>query len=98
MSDVYRGVPSAYADFVGYDEVAHHSGLFAPTALDTLRRLDRSSHGSSTPSPKPPARITSSCCPTTARPRGRPSCSATTSRSRSSSTHSSPPGGHLRSR
>ena len=41
MSDVYRGVPSAYADFVGYDEVAHHSGLFAPTALDTLRRLDR---------------------------------------------------------
>jgi putative membrane protein len=38
---VYRGVPSAYADFVGYDEVAHHSGLFAPTALDTLRRLDR---------------------------------------------------------
>jgi uncharacterized membrane protein YvlD (DUF360 family) len=41
MSDVYRGVPSAYADFVGYDEVAHHSGIFAPTALDTLRRLDR---------------------------------------------------------
>lgn len=41
MSDVYRGVPSAYADFVGYDEVAHHSGLFAPTALDTLHRLDR---------------------------------------------------------
>jgi hypothetical protein len=41
MSDVYRGVPSAYADFVGYDEVAHHSGLFSPTALDTLRRLDR---------------------------------------------------------
>jgi uncharacterized membrane protein YvlD (DUF360 family) len=40
MSDVYRGVPSAYADFVGYDEVAHHSGLFASTALDTLRRLD----------------------------------------------------------
>jgi uncharacterized membrane protein YvlD (DUF360 family) len=40
MSDVYRGVPSAYADFVGYDEVAHHSGIFAPTALDTLHRLD----------------------------------------------------------
>ncbi len=40
VSDIYRGVPSAYADFVGYDEVAHHSGLFAPTALDTLWRLD----------------------------------------------------------
>ena len=41
MSDIYRGVPSAYADFVGYDEVAHHSGIAAPTALDTLDRLDR---------------------------------------------------------
>lgn len=40
MSDVYRGVPAAYADFVGYDEVAHHSGIAAPTALDTLGRLD----------------------------------------------------------
>jgi len=40
MSDLYRGVPSAYADFVGYDEVAHHSGIFAPSALDTLGRLD----------------------------------------------------------
>jgi uncharacterized membrane protein YvlD (DUF360 family) len=40
VSDVYRGVPAAYADFVGYDEVAHHSGISAPTALDTLGRLD----------------------------------------------------------
>jgi len=40
MSDVYRGVPVAYADFVGYDEVAHHSGISAGTALDTLERLD----------------------------------------------------------
>jgi uncharacterized membrane protein YvlD (DUF360 family) len=40
MSDIYRGVPVAYADFVGYDEVAHHSGIGAATALDTLGRLD----------------------------------------------------------
>lgn len=40
MSDIYRGVPVAYADFVGYDEVAHHSGISARTALDTLERLD----------------------------------------------------------
>jgi uncharacterized membrane protein YvlD (DUF360 family) len=40
MSDIYRGVPVAYADFVGYDEVAHHSGIGAATALDTLARLD----------------------------------------------------------
>jgi uncharacterized membrane protein YvlD (DUF360 family) len=41
MSDIYRGVPVAYADFVGYDEVAHHSGISASTALDTLKRLDQ---------------------------------------------------------
>ena len=36
VADVVRGVPSAYVDLVGYDEVAHHSGLAAPDALDTL--------------------------------------------------------------
>ena len=40
VADVVRGVPSAYVDLVGYDEVAHHSGLAAPDALDTLRRTD----------------------------------------------------------
>jgi putative membrane protein len=41
LGDIYRGVPSAYADFVGYDEVAHHSGISAPDALETLWRLDQ---------------------------------------------------------
>jgi uncharacterized membrane protein YvlD (DUF360 family) len=41
LSDIYRGVPAAYADFVGYDEVAHHSGISAPDALETLWRLDQ---------------------------------------------------------
>jgi uncharacterized membrane protein YvlD (DUF360 family) len=40
MSDVYRGVPVGYVDFVGYDEVAHHSGIAAPDALEVLLRLD----------------------------------------------------------
>ncbi len=40
VADVLRGVPSAYVDLVGYDEVAHHSGIEAPDALDTLRRTD----------------------------------------------------------
>ncbi len=40
VGDIYRGVPVAYVDFVGYDEVAHHSGIAAPDALDVLRRLD----------------------------------------------------------
>ena len=33
-------MPTAYVDLVGYDEVAHHSGIGAPDALDTLRRTD----------------------------------------------------------
>ncbi|MCP3856474.1 MAG: phage holin family protein [Actinomycetia bacterium] len=41
LSDIYRGVPAAYADLVGYDEVAHHSGISAPDALETLWRLDQ---------------------------------------------------------
>jgi len=40
IADIIRGVPSAYVDLVGYDEVAHHSGIAAPEALDTLHRTD----------------------------------------------------------
>lgn len=40
VADVLRGVPSAYVDFVGYDEVAHHSGIRSRDALDTLSRTD----------------------------------------------------------
>jgi uncharacterized membrane protein YvlD (DUF360 family) len=41
IGDIYRGVPAAYVDFVGYDEVAHHSGIAAPDAMETLFRLDQ---------------------------------------------------------
>ena len=41
IGDVFRGVPSAYATYVSYDEVAHHSGIRAPDALAILERLDR---------------------------------------------------------
>ncbi|MGI9603729.1 MAG: phage holin family protein [Acidimicrobiales bacterium] len=40
IGDIERGVPSAYVDLVGYDEVAHHSGIAAPESLDTLARTD----------------------------------------------------------
>jgi uncharacterized membrane protein YvlD (DUF360 family) len=40
VADLARGVPTAYVDLVGYDEVAHHSGIEAPDALDTLARID----------------------------------------------------------
>jgi uncharacterized membrane protein YvlD (DUF360 family) len=40
LADIQRGVPVAYVDLVGYDEVAHHSGISAPESLDMLRRID----------------------------------------------------------
>lgn len=41
IGDMFGAVPSAYATFVGYDEVAHHSGVESADALDVLRKLDR---------------------------------------------------------
>lgn len=41
VGDMYEGVPVSYATFVGYDEVAHHSGVERRDALDVLRRLDQ---------------------------------------------------------
>ena len=32
---------SAYATFVGYDEVAHHSGVESDDAFDILHKLDK---------------------------------------------------------
>lgn len=40
IGDVYAGLPSVYVTFVGYDEVAHHSGVERPDAIDTLHKLD----------------------------------------------------------
>jgi hypothetical protein len=36
--DIIRGVPAIYTTFVGYDEVAHHSG---PWTQDALSQFDR---------------------------------------------------------
>jgi len=41
MADIVEGVAVSYATFVGYDEVAHHSGIRAPDALAVLDRHDR---------------------------------------------------------
>lgn len=40
-ADIVEGVPVSYATFVGYDEVAHHSGITAHDALAVLRQHDR---------------------------------------------------------
>jgi len=44
MLDVYRGVPSLYATFYGFDEMAHLFGPDHPEALRTLRRIDAQIH------------------------------------------------------
>jgi hypothetical protein len=41
MGDMLAGRAVVYADLIGYDEVAHHSGVAHPDTLDVLRRLDR---------------------------------------------------------
>jgi putative membrane protein len=41
IGDMFAGVPVAYATFVGYDEVAHHSGVESADAFDILYKLDK---------------------------------------------------------
>jgi putative membrane protein len=41
IGDMFAGRPSAYATFVGYDEIAHHSGVLDPGAFDALHKLDQ---------------------------------------------------------
>jgi uncharacterized membrane protein YvlD (DUF360 family) len=41
IGDMRRGVHTVYTTFVGYDEVAHHSGILRRDALRILRRIDR---------------------------------------------------------
>jgi uncharacterized membrane protein YvlD (DUF360 family) len=41
IGDLYAGRSVAYTTFLGYDEVAHHSGVERPDTLATLREIDR---------------------------------------------------------
>jgi hypothetical protein len=41
IGDIFAGVPAAYATFVGYDEVAHHSGIESEDAYKVLKKIDR---------------------------------------------------------
>jgi uncharacterized membrane protein YvlD (DUF360 family) len=41
VGDLYSGRPVAYSTFLGYDEVARHSGIERPETLMVLRRIDR---------------------------------------------------------
>jgi hypothetical protein len=44
IDDMFRARPIVYADFLGYDEIAHHAGPGTPDALHALRRVDRKLH------------------------------------------------------
>lgn len=39
--DIFRGVPAIYANYIGYDEVAHHLGPRSTEAYRALKALDR---------------------------------------------------------
>jgi len=39
--DIFRGVPAIYANYIGYDEVAHHLGPRSRPAFRVLKALDR---------------------------------------------------------
>ncbi|HEX6510522.1 MAG TPA: alkaline phosphatase family protein [Chloroflexota bacterium] len=39
--DIFRGVPAIYANYIGYDEIAHHLGPRSSAAYKSLRALDR---------------------------------------------------------
>jgi uncharacterized membrane protein YvlD (DUF360 family) len=41
IADLYAGRPVVYTTFLGYDEVAHHSGIERSETLAALRRIDR---------------------------------------------------------
>ncbi|MGY1727075.1 phage holin family protein [Geodermatophilus sp. SYSU D01062] len=41
LEDMMAGRPAVYADFLGYDEVAHHSGVERFDTLEVLRSIDQ---------------------------------------------------------
>jgi hypothetical protein len=41
MLDIYRGVPSVYTTYYGYDELAHHYGPLSRPAMRSLQGIDK---------------------------------------------------------
>jgi uncharacterized membrane protein YvlD (DUF360 family) len=41
IGEMGRGTPIIYADYLGYDEVAHHAGPERPESMEQLDRVDR---------------------------------------------------------
>lgn len=41
MIDIYRGIPTIYTNYNGYDEAAHHFGPDAPASFKVVRQIDK---------------------------------------------------------
>lgn len=91
IADVSRGVPAIDATFFAYDEVAHHSGIDRPDALQVLRALDRTIASLARAEAAAAPRTNWWSSPTTARAWRRRFGSATAGPSARWSAPSSPP-------
>ena len=74
--EMRKGTKSIYVDYVDYDEIAHHAGMFRPESLAALDGLDRVLGTLERVSMQPPGVTTSWCSLTTASPRARRSTTA----------------------
>ncbi|GMR09752.1 MAG: phage holin family protein [Anaerolineae bacterium] len=54
LGDIFAGRSVVYATFVGYDEIAHHSGVLDPGAFDILYKLDQQFRRLTTAVPEAP--------------------------------------------
>ena len=54
LGDIFAGRSAVYATFVGYDEIAHHSGVLDPGAFDILYKLDQQFHRLASAVPEAP--------------------------------------------
>ena len=86
LTDMMRGRPAVYATFASYDEVAHHSGLDAPTPWRLCGSSTSNSIGWRGRAGTHRVRTSWWCSRTTDRRRVRPSSSETATGSRSSSS------------
>ena len=77
LGDIVEGVPVAYSTFVGYDEVAHHSGIEQPDAFAVLKQHDARLERLERAVEQAPRPTTSSSSPIMVRARAGPFASAT---------------------
>ena len=69
IEDIIRGIPVVYANYIGYDIVAHHAGPHTSDAISTLGvSTGKSGRSAARSRTKAPASMIWSYCPTTVSP------------------------------